>query len=78
MVVGDVAEYTIMHSGLKWSNRPQGELEFINPDDTWTKIIEECFDGQYNEVAKARRPKVDCEESFTWRSRSEGCQGLHK
>jgi len=45
MVVGDVAEYTIMHSGLKWSNRPQGELEFINPDDTWTKIIEECFDG---------------------------------
>jgi hypothetical protein len=45
MVVGDVAEYTIMHSGLKWSNRLQGELEFINPDDTWTKIIEECFDG---------------------------------
>jgi hypothetical protein len=64
MVVGDGAEYTIPQSGLKWSNRPQRELEFINPDDAWTKITEECFDGWYNEVAKARRPKLTVKKAF--------------
>jgi hypothetical protein len=78
IVVGDVAEYTMPQSGLKWSNRPQGELEFINPDDAWTKIVEECFDGWYNEVAKAKRPKLTVKKSFTRRNRSEGCLGLHK
>ena len=64
MVVGDVAEYTMPQSGLKWSNRPQGELEFINPDDAWTKIVEECFDGWYNEVAKTRRPKLTVKKAL--------------
>jgi hypothetical protein len=42
----------------------KGRLSLSTPDDAWTKMVEDCFDGWYNEVAKAKKPKLTVKKAL--------------